>query len=164
MKTQNTYQSRIATIVYANFTENVDLNAHAGNQAELDALVLSDKSIIRVDYYIGGVLQVPVKVSQPVVAAPAKPKVKKYTEKQALSQCIKMNSTIAKIYDKMEDVFGRDWWDKENRNNKRNEKISELTDKIEFYKQFILTEEGYYESGLASDMCQPWEEFKGIYE
>lgn len=136
------YVSRIATIVYENYTENVDMNNDYFKQSELDSLVKSDKSIVRVDYYIDGEL-----IGNKV-----------YSDKQAIAQVLKMNTTIGKIYGEFEGEYGDNWFACKERNEKRTQKIHSLYDRIAFYKNFI-TEEGYNKSGLGCDLCQDFKEF-----
>lgn len=111
-------------------------------QSELDALIKNDKDIVRVDYYINGVL-----VGN-----------KLYTEKQAIAQILKMNATQAKIYTAMEYEAGRDWYERKQRNETRTAKIIELSNKIAKYKLF-LTKEGYNNSPLPCEMCCDWDDF-----
>lgn len=134
------FTSKIATIVYKEYTENVDMNNEYFKQSELNKLIKTDKSIVRVDYYIDGVL-----VGNTM-----------YTGKQAMSQIVKMNTTQAKIYDKMEGEYGHNWFECKARNEKRSADISALYDKMIFYKRFI-TEEDFNE--CDEDFCMTYEEF-----
>lgn len=142
MKTQNTYTSKIATLVYANYTENVDMNNKCFKQSELNALVKNDKSILRVDYYINGVIVGNVM----------------YSEKQAIAQVLKMNETQAKIYDKMEREAGSDWYGATERNKTRQAKIQGLYTKMAIYKNFI-SEEGFDNSEIPIMFCQDYDVF-----
>jgi hypothetical protein len=143
MKT-STHISRIATIVYANYTENVDMNNPLFNQSELNALLKKDKSIIRVDYFY----------NNKMIGHTA------YTEKQALAQYTKMYESVAKLYDAMEPDGGFDWFKKLQRNEVRNAKIDDLHSKMNLYKYFI-SEEGYEQSDLSCTMCCDYEDFMG---
>lgn len=143
MKTSD-YTSRIATIVYKNYTENVDMNNELFKQSELNALVKNDKDIIRVDYYINGKL-----VGNKV-----------YTEKQAIAQILKMNATQGRIMNDEEYEAGSDWYARKLRNEKRRDKIAELYEKMATYRLFI-TKEGYNNSELPCMLCQDWEDFIG---
>ncbi len=136
--------SKIATIVYENYTENVDMLNPLFNQKELDNLVATDKDIIRVDYYIDGVF-----VGNKI-----------YTPKQAVAQIRKMNDSIAKIYSKIKYASGDKWLKIQEMNEKLEVKQRELEKKIDMYKIFV-TEESYYETGLNCDMCCDYEEFRG---
>lgn len=140
MKTANT--SKIATIVYKQYTENVDMNNPLFKQSELDALIKSDKDIIRVDYYIGGVL-----VGN-----------KMYTPKQAAAQILKMTTTVCNIQNKMRPERGTYWRENIEYNKTREAEIAAIDTKIDAYKHF-LTEEVYNDI-LASTMCCDWEEWR----
>lgn len=141
MKSQ--INSKIATIVYKEYTENVDMNNPLFKQSELNALIKNDKNIIRVDYYINNTL-----VGN-----------KMYTPTQAASQIKKMNITAYKIGEQLENVSSKDWYKRKAKNEIREAKINEINNKIKFYTQF-LNEEVYNEM-LASDMCCGWEDFRG---
>lgn len=140
MKTQNTFTSKIATLVYANYTENVDMNNELFKQSELNALVKKDKSILRVDYYFGGVL-----VGNVI-----------YTGKKALSQIIKMEASISKIYNNMEPEYGSAWFEAKTRNETRGAKINELTDKIAKYTLFVTEDEF---DNFGHDFCCSYNEW-----
>lgn len=134
------YTSKIATIVYKNYTENVDMNTNWFKQSELNNLIKTDKDIVRVDYYIGGVL-----VGNKI-----------YTGKQAMSQIVKMDISQSKISDKMEDERGLNWKERIERNKTRSNKIDELQRKIDIYKNFI-TEEDYNDCDY--DFCCSYEDY-----
>lgn len=137
----STYISKIATIVYKNYTENVDMNNEYFKQSELDALIKNDKSIIRVDYYFNGKF-----VGN-----------KAYTPKQAASQIRKMNITIGNLYNKELAECGPDWYKNKEINERLANKRYQLADKIRSYQPF-LTQEAY-DDILRCDMCMTWEEF-----
>lgn len=142
------YTSKIATIVYANYTENVDMNNSLFKQSELDALIKNDEDIIRVDYYINGEL-----VGN-----------KMYTPKQAISQIIKMNGTEGNLYEQIERINDKyymcdNWFVGENKKRAIEKKMSEINDKISFYKKFIR-ENDFNNSELPQIFCCEWCDFK----
>lgn len=136
-------KSVIATLVYKEYTENVDMLNPLFKKSELNALIKNDKSIIRVDYYINGDF-----VGN-----------KLYTENQAIAQILKLNATIGKIYKTIELEYGSDWYNIAERNKKRNAKISDLYDKIYMKYAKFLTEEGFNNSDIPSQFCCNWNEF-----
>lgn len=138
---KNQITSKIATIVYKQYTENVDMNNPLFKQSELNNLVKSDKDIIRVDYYINGTL-----VGN-----------KMHTPKQAAIQILKMNTTAAKIQDKFRKEYGSDWYENTMYNKTRQAEIDAISTKIQQYSLF-LTEDVYNEM-LACDMCCDFEDF-----
>jgi len=135
--------SRIATIIYANYTENVDMCNPLFKQSELDTLVRSDKDIIRVDYYIGGVF-----VGN-----------KMYTPKQAAAQILKLNASAAKIEDKKRPERGEDWYKSLLYNQTRQIEINNIQDRIQYYTSF-LTEDVFNEM-LSTWLCCSWEDWVG---
>lgn len=137
--------SKIATIVYKNYEENVDMLNPLFKQSELDTLVASDKDIIRVDYYING----------KYVGA------KMHTAKQAIAQVVKMEITQGNIYreKEMDLEIGSDWFASRARNKKRDIKITELENRQSFYKQFI-DKESFENSDLPNITCCEWNDFK----
>jgi len=136
----NTYTSRIATIVYENYTENVDMNNEYFKQSELDKLVKTDKSIIRVDYYIDGVLV----------------KGEFFTSKKALTKVISLDKKIGDTLLNMETDGGYNWIAKNRRNNQREGKIYRLLAEIRELKNFV-TEKDFNES--TYDFCMSYEDF-----
>ena len=61
----------------------------------------------------------------------------KTTEKKAIAQILKMNATIAKIDNQMEDEYGSQWFERKSRNEKRNERIKDIYNKMEKYTALV---------------------------
>ena len=80
------------------------------------------------------------------------------TEKQAIAQILKMQGTLAKLDKAMEYEAGSDWYNRKLRNEKRNEKINAIYEKIRKYSA-VITKEGYDNSDLPCELCQSYEDF-----